>query len=136
MSRPAWREYFLNIASAVAARGDCTRSQVGAVVVRADHTVAGIGYNGAPPGMPGCLTDGACPRGKISYADLPGGSSYDSGPMACSSLHAELNACANSRESLAGCTVYVTREPCAGCVRVMRAHKVTTAIWPDGEMEL
>jgi dCMP deaminase len=134
--RPGWRDYYLTIAQAVARRGDCTRSQVGAVVVRPDHTVAGVGYNGAPPGMPGCLTDGACPRGKISYADLPGGSSYDSGPFTCESLHAELNACANSRESLAGYLVYVTREPCAGCVRVMRAHRIERAIWPEGELVL
>lgn len=62
-ARPDWDEYFLDIAAAVARRADCTRRRVGAVIVR-DHRVVSCGYNGAPAGRPGCLSDGACPRGR------------------------------------------------------------------------
>lgn len=61
--RPDWNTYFLAIADAVAARADCTRSKVGAVLVNARNEVRGTGYNGAPSGIPGCASAGACPRG-------------------------------------------------------------------------
>lgn len=62
MDRPAWDEWFLDGTRWLARRGDCTRRQVGAMVVR-DHRVIGQGYNGTRPGAPGCL-EGACPRGR------------------------------------------------------------------------
>lgn len=66
--RPDWDTYFLGIAKAVAARADCTRRRIGAVIVDADHRIISAGYNGAPPGKPGCLSEGACPRGRHFYA--------------------------------------------------------------------
>lgn len=61
--RPSFDDYYLGIAWAVAARADCTRRKAGTVIVK-DATIIGHGYNGAPPGRPGCLSDGACPRGR------------------------------------------------------------------------
>src|SRR5690554_7251561 len=81
MSRPDWDEYFLGIAGAVAARSDCERSRVGAVVVK-DRRIRGTGYNGAPAGMPGCST---CPR---RTSDCAPGSDYSN----CVAVHAEANA--------------------------------------------
>ncbi len=65
--RPNWDEWALGIAKAVSTRGDCTRRQVGAVILDAWHGPVSFGYNGTRPGEPGCL-DGACPRGR-HYAD-------------------------------------------------------------------
>lgn len=64
-NRVSWTDYFLGIADSVAVRADCTRRRVGAVVVdrRTKHLIS-TGYNGAAPGEPGCLSDGACPRGR------------------------------------------------------------------------
>src|ERR1700743_2695651 len=61
--RPSWRDYYLGIADAVAVRADCTRRKVGAIVVKGTPIIS-TGYNGSPPGEPGCLSDGACPRGQ------------------------------------------------------------------------
>jgi dCMP deaminase len=47
--RPDWDDYFLGIARAVAARGECVRSRVGAVLVR-DNRIVATGYNGVPAG--------------------------------------------------------------------------------------
>lgn len=50
-TRPDWDSYFPAIARAVAGRADCSRRQVGAMVVR-DRRIVSTGYNGSPPGAP------------------------------------------------------------------------------------
>ena len=67
---PGWDDYFLGIATAVSARAKCTRRRVGAVLT-IDHRIIATGYNGAAPGEDDCLM-GACPRGQLSYDDVPG----------------------------------------------------------------
>lgn len=131
-SRPGWDEWGMNLASAVATRADCSRRQVGAVLMRPDHTIVSTGYNGAPPGTPGCLTRQACPRGRASQTDVPGyddprvrtgeaePSSYDLGPGACIALHAEQNALLRATwDEMQGATLYVTDAPCGGCARMI-----------------
>ncbi|QAU07049.1 deoxycytidylate deaminase [Gordonia phage Aphelion] len=129
MSRPTFDEYFLGIAAAAATRSDCERSKVGAVVVR-DRRVRSTGYNGAPVGRPGCLS---CPR-RLSNCEP--GSSYDTGPSACVALHAEQNAIIYSdRHDLPGSTIYITRAPCDGCLKLIRGAQIGRVVWPEGEMK-
>lgn len=185
MTRPSWDQYFLRIASAVAARADCTRRRVGAVIVKGNRIVS-TGYNGAPAGCAGCL-EGACPRGRhypvgkyvsdgqsatfCAYIcgpfaredappgmmhgtgcmckadirvcacgnDLPcpdevlPGSSYDTGAGACISIHAEANALLYADyDKCKDAVMYVTDEPCDGCVRLIRAVGLWTVVWPGG----
>lgn len=47
------REYYLNIARAVALRSTCLRRQYGAVIVKDDQIVS-TGYNGAARGEDNC----------------------------------------------------------------------------------
>lgn len=125
MSRPDWDTYFLGIAKAVATRGECTRRQVGAVIVK-DHRIVSTGYNGAPAGAPSCL-EGACPR---AASGAEPGSSYDTGPGACISVHAEFNSIIYADyERCQGATIYVTDEPCGGCARVIAGAGITTTVW-------
>jgi dCMP deaminase len=128
-TRPSWEEYFLDLARVAATRADCTRRQVGAVLVRPDHTVASIGYNGAPRSEPGCGTENACPRGRVDYQTVTAGSSYDTGLGACIALHAEQNAMAFCRENSTGYTLYVTCQPCDGCWRMLKAYNLKDVIW-------
>jgi len=124
-SRPGWDEYFLGIAEAVAARADCSRRKVGAVVVRENRIVA-TGYNGTSPGAPSCLA-GACPR---ATSDVEPGSSYDTGAGACIATHAELNAILYAGiDGCKGSTLYVTSEPCLGCKRLIEAAGITRVLW-------
>lgn len=135
ITRIPWDLYFLGIAQAVAARGDCSRTQVGAVLVRPDHSIASTGYNGFPPGDTGCLA-GGCPRGLLTHEELgrfeEGGiaANFDSGPGRCDGLHAEQNCFAFAREDTAGFTLYVTRCPCAGCSRAARAQRLSRVVYP------
>lgn len=123
--RPDWDWYFLNIALAVAYRADCSRRQVGAVLVK-DNRIKSTGYNGAPSGGPSCLK-GECPRGQ---SDVEPGSSYDTGAGACIAVHAEANALLYaSREDCEGATLYVTAEPCDGCARLIVGSGIARVVY-------
>jgi len=153
MTRPSTDDWFLGIALAVSAMADCTRSKVGAVIAMGKELIQ-IGYNGAPPGMPGCLTEGACPRGRhyLVVRETPecacGGpwpcpdgvtpmSSYDTGPGTCIAAHAEINAIIRAgRDRCIGATIYVTRKPCDGCFRAILAAGIVRVIWPGMPEEL
>jgi len=120
VSRPEWPAYFMKIAEAVAERSDCVRDKVGAVVVK-DRRIRSTGYNGSPAGTPGC---DSCPR---RTSGVEKGSSYDN----CRAVHAEANALIYcNREDLVGATIYVTREPCYGCDKLIQAAGVEAVVWP------
>ncbi|MBE6477525.1 MAG: dCMP deaminase family protein [Propionibacteriaceae bacterium] len=132
---PGWDEYFLGIAQAVSARAKCTRRRVGAVLVGPDHRIIATGYNGAAPGRPDCL-EGACPRGRLGYGEVPGLGDYDrpGTPGFCIAIHAEVNALLFSTRDTKGATIYVTDEPCPGCRKALAAAGIVRAVWPDGSM--
>lgn len=127
--RPDWDEYFLRIAETVALRADCTRRQVGAVIVDIHHRIISTGYNGAPSGGKSCLR-GECPRGQMSKEQIAPGSSYDTGAGSCIALHAEQNAIMYaSWDQRQGATIYITCEPCEGCARMIAGSGIDRVIW-------
>ena len=131
MVRPDWTTYHLGIAAAVAARADCSRRQVGCILVDTDRRILSAGYNGAAPGKPGCL-DGHCPR---ATTDVAPGSDYAS----CVALHAEMNAAGDAARrgvAVKGSTAYVTDEPCYMCVKTLASAGVVEAVWPGGSRRL
>ena len=126
--RPSWDEWGLLLAKAVAARADCTRRQVGAVLMRPDHTIVSTGYNGSPSGGPSCLA-GECPRGRLSYEELPPESSYDK--TGCIALHAEQNALLRATwDEMTDATLYITDAPCEGCARTIAGTPISRVVFP------
>ncbi len=128
--RPEWGEYAFGIALAVAARGDCSRRRVGAVVLDRNHRVAGCGYNGTYSGGPSCLA-GECPR---AFSDSEPGSAYDN----CHASHAEINAImdVDNRARFEGAVLYVTAEPCEYCVKHIRnTTRLRAILWREGGTE-
>jgi dCMP deaminase len=122
--RPEWSTYFLGIALAVSARGDCLRCRVGAVLVGADNRILSTGYNGSYPGGPSCSA-GECER---CLSDQPSGSGYES----CIEVHAEANALLYaSWEDCQGSTLYVTRKPCKDCTKLIRSSGAVKVVWQD-----
>ena len=112
----------MGIAEAVAARSDCHRDKVGAVIVK-DRRIRSTGYNGAPRGLPGCDT---CPRRNSS---IMSGTSYDN----CVALHAEQNAIIYcNREDLQDAIIYITREPCKTCMKIIMGSGIAEVVWPTG----
>lgn len=131
-ARPSWDEYGLLLAKSVAARADCTRRQVGAVLMAPDHSIVSTGYNGGPPKGPSCLK-GECPRGRLTHDELPADSPYDTGGGTCIAIHAEWNVLLRASWSeMIGATLYVTEEPCHICKSFIAGTHITKVLWPDG----
>jgi dCMP deaminase len=131
--RPGWDQYFQGIAWSVAARGDCRRTQVGAIIVDRSKIIVATGYNGVSPGDPGCLS-GACPRGLQTYEEIPAYAEYSN----CVGIHAEDNALRFARQAgqnyrLIGAMAYITRAPCDECQWMLRNAGVVRAVYPEGE---
>lgn len=119
MTRVSRDAGWLLVATAISTRADCTRRQVGAVIVDKYDRIVSTGRNGSPPGGPSCLA-GECPRGLITHVDLPPDSSYDSGIGLCVAVHAEANAIIYGDPSrMRGGRIYVTHPPCVGCQRLI-----------------
>lgn len=129
--RPSKHEWAFLVALAISTRGECTRRQVGAIIVDAQNRIVGAGYNGTYRGGPNCL-GGACPR---ALSDVESGSSYDTGPGACIAVHAELNALldVSDRGRLESSELYVTAAPCDGCLKILRNTQIYRVLWLDEE---
>ena len=103
----------------------CDKRQYFAAVLMPNGRVAGVGYNGSPPGLGHC-NEGACPR---LHDQSPNGSNYDN----CIAQHAEANALLWSDPSLrVGATLVVNGPPCFGCAKQIASAGIKRVIYqPD-----
>ncbi|MGW1558295.1 deoxycytidylate deaminase [Streptomyces sp. NPDC002144] len=125
MNRPDWDCWAMSIADAVATRADCTRAQVGAVLLSRTNRVLSVGYNGLPAGLPGCATAANCPRGRLSVEECARDSDYSN----CAAVHAEANAIHHADPAqLRGSTLYVTRKPCPACLTLIRSAGIRRVV--------
>jgi dCMP deaminase len=131
--RPSWDEWGLSLAKTVATRADCTRSQVGAVLLSKTNRVLSVGYNGLLAGIPGCASAGNCPRGQLSTEECARNTDYAN----CPATHAERNAIEHADPSqLPSATLYTTRAPCPACWTLIRAARVARVVCPTAKWEL
>ena len=126
MSRPSWKEYFMDIALLVARRSTCRRRRVGAITVRNKRILA-TGYNGAPSGLPHCLDIG-CLREEM---EIPSGERHE----LCRGLHAEQNVIIQAAYhgiSIKGATLYCTNLPCSICSKMLINAGISDIIYQEG----
>ena len=112
-ARPDWDTYFMDIAAVVARRGNCSRRQVAAVIVK-DQRLISTGYNGTPRGVKNCC-EGGCAR---CASDAPSGS----GLGECICCHAEENAITQAAYhgiAVQGATLYCLLTPCLICAKMI-----------------
>lgn len=102
----SWDEYFMAVAQIVRARSKDPHTKVGACIVR-ENRIISTGYNGFPNGC----SDEKYPWGKENPNPLMNKYFYVT--------HAELNAILNARQSVEGCTLYVTLFPCNECAKAI-----------------
>lgn len=100
----------------------CAKRQYFAVVLMPNGRVAGVGYNGSPPGIRHC-NDGGCPR---LEQGSPNGSIYDN----CIAQHAEANAIIWSDPALRiGGTLIVNGPPCFGCAKQIASSGIKRVVY-------
>jgi dCMP deaminase len=111
--RPAWEDYFMEIARVVSTRSSCMRRQVGALLVK-NRQILATGYNGVPRGLSHC-EDRGCLREQLG---IPSGERHE----LCRGLHAEQNAiiqAAYHGVAIQGAELYCTHQPCAVCAKML-----------------
>ena len=110
--RPSWERYGLQLATVAAGRSEDPHVQVGAVVFRADNSVAGIGYNGAPSGI------------TINWEDRDRRRPWV--------IHAEVNALrwVTPTEACGG-WIATTHHPCAACLTVIASYGLKRLVYRD-----
>jgi dCMP deaminase len=112
-SRPSWDEYFMNIAKQVAARSNCMKRQVAAVIV-SERRIISTGYNGTPRGVKNC-NEGGCPR---CNAFSESGKNLEE----CLCSHGEENAIVQASYhgiAIRDATLYTTYSPCLICSKMI-----------------
>lgn len=128
-TRISKREYYLNIARAVAQRSTCLRRQYGAVIVKNDRIIA-TGYNGSARGEANCCDVGECWR---QSQGVPHGEQYEK----CVAIHAEDNAITQAGREAAGATLYlagfengepIEAKPCMMCARKIKNAQIAEVI--------
>ncbi len=96
-------EVYMRMAQQLARLSTCRRLSVGAVLLRRDGSVAGVGYNGALPGQPHCQPETCNPSARCF-----------------NTRHAERSALDYSTGEVAA--AYVTHEPCLRCTQDLIAR--------------
>ena len=129
--RPTRDGTFMAMAIVLAIRGTCDRKQVGALIVR-DGRIIGMGYNGAPPGLP------HCDENNHGYDSVPHGPDHPPEVMSLAgcrnATHAEANALAFSAKygvSTDEATLYVTLSPCLDCSRLLIAAGIRRVVYGE-----
>ena len=104
--RIEWDDYFMSMAHLVKRRSTGLTRHVGAVIAR-HNKVVGMGYNGAPSGVPHCTFN---PR-----AGMESGENLHLERT----VHAEINAILNASSSIRNSTIYTTTQPCSDCTKAL-----------------
>jgi len=111
--RPNWDDYFMAIAKMVAARSNCVKRKVAALIIK-DKRIISTGYNGTPRGTRNC-DDKGCPRCN-NFAES--GKSLED----CYCSHGEENAIVQAAYhgiAIKGGTLYTTFSPCLLCTKMI-----------------
>jgi dCMP deaminase len=111
-------EVFINIAKEIGTLSHCTRSKVGAVLVK-DGNVISFGYNGTPAGM-----DNTCEENDVTKDEV---------------IHAEMNAilkAAKSGNAVDGSTLYLSLSPCQNCCKLIIQSGISRVVYLEGYRDL
>ncbi len=124
-NRPPWDEYFLDIAKVVAARSNCIRRKVAAIIVL-DKRIISTGYNGTPRGTKNC-SEGGCPRCQESPES---GKRLDE----CFCSHGEENSIVQAAYhgiSVKGGVLYSTCSPCLICTKMIINAGISEVVYNE-----
>lgn len=106
--RASWEELAMTLAQAATCRSEDPYVQVGACCLRHDHSVAGVGFNGAPPDIEIDWSDREKRKNKM--------------------VHAEIN-CLNYVKPGEANIIAVTIAPCEKCLVAIAAKKIKNVVY-------
>ena len=121
--RPGWDQYFMDIARVTAARSNCIKRKVAALIVR-DRRIISTGYNGTPRGTKNC-NEGGCPR---CNSLAPSGTNLAD----CFCSHGEENAIVQAAYhgvQLTRSTLYTTYAPCLLCAKMIINSGISEVVY-------
>ena len=124
-ARPSWDQYFMDIAKQVAARSNCMKRQVAAVIV-SERRIISTGYNGTPRGVKNC-NEGGCPR---CNGFSESGKNLDE----CLCSHGEENAIVQASYhgiAIRDATLYTTFSPCLMCSKMIINAGIRRVVYYD-----
>ena len=105
---------YLRLAESWAKLSQCTRKQVGAIIVK-DEIIVSDGFNGTPAGFDNCCED-------------------ENGLTHWYVLHAEANAIlkvAKSTNNCKGSTLYLTHSPCRECSKLVLQSGIRRVVFKE-----
>lgn len=105
-----WDEYAMRLAEVAASKSKDPWQKVGAVILRADSSIASIGYNGFPQGVPEDWEDREKRRLLV--------------------IHAEQNALRYTKPG-EGKTLYSTLLPCNDCLKSIAAYGIKRVLYKE-----
>jgi dCMP deaminase len=105
-----WDEYAMSIAEVVAKKSKDPWHKVGAVILREDHSIASVGYNGFPQGVE---EDWSSREERSKFV-----------------IHAEQNALRYTNPG-EGKTLVSTLLPCRECLKTIAAYKIKKVIYKE-----
>jgi len=105
-----WDEYAMSIAETVAKKSKDPWKKVGAVILREDHSIASVGFNGFPSGIPEAWENRDKRRLLV--------------------IHAEQNALRYLKPG-EGKTLYTTLLPCNECLKTIASYKIKKVIFRE-----
>jgi dCMP deaminase len=105
-----WDEYAMSIAEVVAKKSKDPWHKVGVVILREDHSVASVGYNGFPQGVE---EDWSSREERSKYV-----------------IHAEQNALRYTQPG-EGKILVSTLLPCRDCLKTIAAYKIKKVIYKE-----
>ena len=111
-------QVFINIAKEIGTLSHCTRSKVGAVLVK-DGNVISFGYNGTPAGM-----NNGCEENNVTKDEV---------------IHAEMNAilkAAKSGNAVDGSTLYLSLSPCQNCCKLIIQSGIKRVVYLEAYRDL
>lgn len=117
----------------------CRRRQVGAALFDARGNLFSVGWNNERPAVglaptPRNCSNGDCPRGNLSYKELPADAPYTN----CIAQHAEMMAMQKvelllATEEKPDLHMFVTHQPCHECQPVLSNAGIIVHLWVEGK---
>lgn len=126
--RVSIHEVMMRLAFTVSARSSCyPAGRRHGAVIAVQRRVVSMGYNGPPASHPHC-----------AGCDIPRVEGGEKDFSKCPALHAEANSILSAASlgvSIAGGTMYVTKEPCRSCRMLVENSGVMRIVVPDPKEE-